>query len=176
MDSIKVITSNIYEEPLKHNYEMTTGKDFRLTFCVAASSWNLIAGANKTVQITFFKQSKKNGLQEMQIEPMLEGEFRDYYELTADDPFTEVKSQNCFRPTAGQKIHMGGSFESINEAYFGVRLDPYCNGLPAECLARKNQTITDFLKFVNYNTYVVFVSENKYSPDEGRLISGIVAK
>ena len=89
---------------------MTTSKDFRLTFCVPSSSWNMIAGANKTVQITFFKQSKKNGFQELQIEPMLEGEFRDYYELTADDPFTEVKSQNCFRPIAGQKIPMGGSF------------------------------------------------------------------
>lgn len=55
-----------------------------------------------------------------------------------------------------------------------MRLDPYCNGLPAECEARRNDTINDFLKFVNFNTYGVYISENTYSPEEGRIISGIV--
>lgn len=68
---------------------------------------------------------------------------------------------------------MGGSYETINEAYFGVRLDPFCSGLPAECAAIKNQTINNFLKLVNYNTYGLYLSENKYSPDQNRLISGI---
>ena len=41
---------------------------------------------------------------------MVEDEFRDYYELKADDPFSANPSQNCFRPVAGQNISMGGSF------------------------------------------------------------------
>ncbi len=110
MDGVKIITSNIYEAPNEHNYVMTTSKDFRLAFCVASQSWSSIAGANKTTKITFFKQSKKFGLEEIQIEPMLEDYFRDYYELKADDPFTATPSQNCFRPVAGQNISMGGSF------------------------------------------------------------------
>jgi hypothetical protein len=63
MDGVKIITSNIYESPNEHNYVMTTSKDFRLSFCVAARSWNMIAGANKTTKITFFKQSKKFGFE-----------------------------------------------------------------------------------------------------------------
>lgn len=104
---------------------------------------------------------------------MIEGDFKEYYELDAENPYTGVRSQNCFRPVAGQSIPMAGSYESLNEAYFGVRLDPYCAGLPAECNARKNQTIADFLKFINYNTYGVYLSENRYSPDQNRIVSGI---
>ena len=110
MDSVKIITSNRYEKPNEHNYEMTTSKDFRMTFCVPSPSWSLIAGANKKVKITFFKNSKRNGFEELAIENMLEGDFKDYFELTADDPYVDVKSKNCFRPVADQKVQMGGSF------------------------------------------------------------------
>jgi hypothetical protein len=44
----------------------------------------------------------------------------------------------CFKPSAGFKVPMGGSYETTNEAYFGVRLDPYCSATPAECIQRKN--------------------------------------
>lgn len=46
---------------------MTTGKDCRFSFCVPKSSINAIAGANKTVQITIFKNSKRNGYEELLI-------------------------------------------------------------------------------------------------------------
>jgi hypothetical protein len=45
---------------------------------------------------------------------MLEDEFRDYFELKADDPFAANPSQNCFKPVANQQIPMGGSFETTN--------------------------------------------------------------
>ena len=41
---------------------------------------------------------------------MIEGDFKDYYELDTENPYTTVKSQNCFRPVGGQIIPMGGSY------------------------------------------------------------------
>lgn len=89
---------------------MTTSKDFRFAFCVPGAAISAIAGANKTAQITFFKKSKKEGLQELTMEKMLEGDFKEYYELDAENPYTGVRSQNCFRPVAGQTIPMAGSY------------------------------------------------------------------
>lgn len=40
---------------------MTSGKDFRFTFCVTPNAIPFLFGASKTVQLTFFKDSKKNG-------------------------------------------------------------------------------------------------------------------
>ena len=49
-----------------------------------------------------------------------------------------LNDTSCFKPIDGYTIPMGGSRETINEAYFGVRLDPYCSATPAECAQRKN--------------------------------------
>jgi len=57
-----------------------------------------------------------------------------------------------------------------------VRLDPYCSGTPSECAARKNQTIFSFVRFVNQRNYAIYLGENKYSPDDGRIISGIAGE
>jgi len=93
---------------------MTTGKDFRFTFCVPSAALSYITGANKTVQISFFKQSKKNGYQEVSLEKMESGQFADYYELSSEDPFSQTRSQYCFKPVNGQRIPMGGSYDTVN--------------------------------------------------------------
>lgn len=59
IDSVRVISNYIYEKPEDHSYEMTTGRNFRFSFCVPGAAISAIAGANKTAQITFFKKSKK---------------------------------------------------------------------------------------------------------------------
>ncbi len=63
MDSVKIITSYKYEKPMEHSYEITTSKDFRLALCVPSVSIAALTGAAKSVQLTFFKQSKKGGFQ-----------------------------------------------------------------------------------------------------------------
>ncbi len=49
---------------------MTTGKDFRFVFCVTSYAINDLSGAGKTVQLTLFKNSKKNGFEELKIQKM----------------------------------------------------------------------------------------------------------
>lgn len=152
---------------------MITGQDFRFSFCVHSAALKYLTGTSKSVKLSFYKNSKKNGFEELEYQKMIEGEFFEYFQLDPEDPYGTVPSEQCFRPVDGQRIQMGGSYETINEAYFGVRLDPYCSGLPAECASIKNTTLANFLKLINYNTYGVYLNENKYSPEQGKLISGI---
>lgn len=58
---------------------MTSGQDFRLAFCVPSMAINNLTGATKTVQLTMFKNSKKNGYEELMIEKMNEGDFMPYF-------------------------------------------------------------------------------------------------
>ncbi len=88
MDSIKIISSTKYEQPEEHNYEMTTSENLRFSFCIPSSGIAAIIGANKTVQITFFTKSKKNGYQELLMEKMIEGDFQEYYELDLENPYS----------------------------------------------------------------------------------------
>jgi hypothetical protein len=62
---------------------------------------------------------------------MIEGDFLTYFDLASEDPYSDVPAQYCFKPEDGQRVQMGGSYDTINEAYFGVRIDPYCSGIPS---------------------------------------------
>ena len=59
---------------------------------------------------------------------------------------------------------MGGSYESINQAYFGLRIDPYCSATPSECADRREEIIKNYLDFANYNIFTLLISENSFSP------------
>lgn len=37
-----------------------------------------------------------------------------YFQLTAEDPFSQIPASDCFKPQDGQKVQMGGSYETIN--------------------------------------------------------------
>ncbi len=89
---------------------MTSGKDFRFAFCVTQYAINDLSGAAKTVQLTLFKDSKKNGFEELKIQRMYEGEFADYFNLTTEDPYSSAPAQFCFRPEDDQSIPIGGSY------------------------------------------------------------------
>jgi hypothetical protein len=65
MNSIKIITSHKYEKPIDHNYEMITGQDCRIAFCTSTQAMKLLTGTSKSVKLTFFKNSKKNGFEEL---------------------------------------------------------------------------------------------------------------
>lgn len=52
---------------------MTTGKNFRMAFCIPPNTFKFLVGASKTVQLTYFKQSKKNGYEELRSQVMMKG-------------------------------------------------------------------------------------------------------
>lgn len=58
---------------------MVSGKSFSFAFCVNPYEMNSIVGATKIAQLTFFKQSKKNGYEEMIMEQMKTGDFQSYF-------------------------------------------------------------------------------------------------
>lgn len=87
-------------------------------------------------------------------------EYQTYFDTDINDPYNSINTSRCFKIADGANIPFGGSPQSINEAYFGFKVSPYCFGTPSACAAILSTTLTKYLNFVNYYSFSLFVSQN----------------
>lgn len=66
----------------------------------------------------------------------------------------------CFKIMDDINIPFGGSSRTLNEAYFGFKISPYCFGTPTYCASIKNTTLQKYTTFINQYGFTVFMSQN----------------
>ena len=92
---------------------------------------------------------------------MNENEYESYFQLESDDNLeTRYVSNNCFKIVDNQKVSLGGSRKTENEAYFGFTIEPYCSGSVSECESREGQINSDYQSVFKRSKFSMLISQN----------------